>query len=406
VIPAESEESQPGALGFVLRIMFVLLILAGIVGWLAYEKMGQFEAMGVQFSQPPPPITVTVEKTESQIWQRKIKAIGTLVARQSIDITAEVPGLIQKFHFNSGSDVRKGQLLLEIEDSVEIAALASAQANYDADNSQYQRLTKLKDKSFVTDNDLENQESKVNIAKAQLVVAETALAKKQVVAPFSGKLGIRQADVGEYIAPGTPIISLQAINRLYLDFTLPERYFRELKIGQIVQFEVNSFPGKVFKASVETWNPALDKNTRNISVRASLKNKNRSLAPGMFADMHITSTEKIEVITVTEPTIFYNIYGEAAYVLENSGSADLPDYQLAARQIEVVYRQNGLAGVVSGLKEGDQVVTSGQLKLYPGLKVAIFNENTKSNDSTFDKVVTEGSEDGLKDDEMKDDENS
>jgi membrane fusion protein (multidrug efflux system) len=406
VIPEEKEESQPDTLGFVFRIIFVLLILGGIVGWLAYEKMGQFEAMGAQFSQLPPPITVTVEKAESQIWQRRIKAIGTLVARQSIDITAEVPGLIQKFHFNSGSDVRKGQLLLEIEDSVERAALASAQANYDADNSQYQRLIKLKDKSFVTDNDLENQASKVNIARAQLVVAETALAKKQIVAPFSGKLGIRQADVGEYIAPGTAIISLQSISRLFLDFTLPERYFRELKIGQTVQFEVNSFPDQVFEARVETWNPALDKDTRNISVRATVKNEKRRLAPGMFADMQITSTEKIEVVTVPEPSVFYNIYGEAAYVLENSGSADLPDYQLAARQIEVIYRHNSLAGVVSGLQPGDQVVTSGQLKLYPGLKVAIFNENVKSISSTLENVITEDYENNLKNDELKDDEST
>lgn len=406
MIPEENKDLKPGPLGFVLRIIFVLVILAGIVGWLAYEKMGQFEAMGAQFSQPPPAITVTVEETRSQTWQRRIKAIGTLVAYQSIDITAEVPGLIQKFHFNSGSDVKKGQLLLEIEDSVELAALASAQANYDADNSQYQRLVKLKEKSFVTDNDLENQESKVNIAKAQFVVAETALAKKQVVAPFSGKLGIRQADIGEYIAPGTAIITLQSINHLYLDFTLPERYFRELKVGQTVQFEVSNFPNQVFKARVETWNPALDKDTRNISVRASVKNKNHRLAPGMFADMHITSTEKVEVVTVPETAIFYNIYGEAAYILKNSGNADLPDYQLAARQIEVIYRQDGLAGVVSGLETGDQVVTSGQLKLYPGLKVAIFNENVKSISSTLENVITEDYENNLKNDELKDDEST
>jgi len=192
-----------------------------------------------------------------------------------------------------------------------------------------------------------------------------------------GKLGIRQVDLGEYIAPGDTIVTLLSLDRLYLDFTLPESNFRDLIIDQLIEFHVQAYPQQAFSAKVETWNPQLDANTRNIAIRAVIDNRERLLAPGMFADMSVRSRRQLEVVTVPETAIFYNIYGEAAYVLEKQPSSDesaLPDYRLAARQIDVAYRSLGFAGVDSGLKSGDIVVTSGQLKLYPSLRVAIVDD--------------------------------
>jgi len=346
-------------------------------GALGYKKFLQIQEQIAQGSQVPPPISVTVAQAETAQWERRIRAIGTLVAFQGVDVTTEVSGIITSINFESGGEAKQGSLLVELDNRTETANIESARAKFNADNSQYKRLLKLKDQSFVTSNDIDTQASLVDIAEAEISVARTALAKKQIYAPFTGKLGIRQVDLGEYIAPGDTIVTLLSLDRLYLDFTLPESNFIDLIIDQLIEFRVHAYPDQAFSAKVETWNPQLDANTRNITIRAVVENRERLLAPGMFTDMRIRSRRQMEVVTIPETAIFYNIYGEAAYVLEKQPASDegaLPDYRLAARQIDVAYRNDGLAGVNSGLKSGDIVVTSGQLKLYPSLRVAIVDD--------------------------------
>ena len=360
-----------------LRLLFILLLLAATAGVLAFFKVQQIQAQIAQGSQEPPPISVTVARAETAEWQRRVKAIGTLVAYQGVDITTEVSGIVKSIEFESGDEVAAGALLVSLDASTERANLESARAQFDSDNSQYQRLLKLKDQSFVTKNDIDTQASLVDISRARVTVAETALAKKRIYAPFSGKLGISQVDIGEYIAPGQKIVTLLSLDRLYLDFTLPESNFNDLAPDQPIEFRVRPYPERVFEARVETWNPELDADTRNILVRATVDNRERLLAPGMFADMELESRRTLPVLTVPETAIFYNIYGEAVYILESPPDADPaapPDYRLAARQVRVVYRDNGVAGIVEGLEAGDQVVTSGQLKLFPSLRVAIVDD--------------------------------
>ncbi|MDH3448667.1 MAG: efflux RND transporter periplasmic adaptor subunit [Gammaproteobacteria bacterium] len=310
-------------------------------------------------------------------WNQRIKAIGTLVAYQGVDITSEVSGVIKSINFDSGDEVEEGWLLVEFDNRTEMANLESARAQYDADNRQYQRLLKLKDQSFVTNNDIDSQAALVDVAQAQVNVAKTALSKKRIFAPFSGKLGIRRVDIGEYVAPGTTIVTLLNLNQLYLDFTLPEGNFNDLVEDQSIEFRVRSYPDQKFTARVETWNPELDANTRNISVRAIVENQRRQLAPGMFADMEVRSRRQESVLTVPETSIFYNIYGQAVYILEKPEASETdpdPDYRLAARKVDVAYRNNGIAGIRSGIAAGDLVVTAGQLKLYPNLRVAIVDD--------------------------------
>ena len=362
-----------------LRLLMVLVVVGAVVAGLAYEKFNQIQAQIAQGSQEPPPTSVTVASAEAAEWSRQIKAIGTLQAFQGVDITTEVSGIIQTINFDSGDEVQKDTLLIELDNRTEMANLESAQARYDSDNSQYQRLLQLKDQSFVTKNDTDTQASLVDISEASVNVAMTALSKKRVFAPFSGTLGIRQVDVGEYIAPGSPIVTLLSLDRLYLDFTLPEENFNDLIVDQPITFRVRSYPDRTFSARVETWNPELDASTRNIEIRAVVDNSERLLAPGMFADMTIQSKRNMQVLTLPETAIFYNIYGEAVYVLEAAEDEDgniiePVEYRLAARQVDVAYRSQGTAGIVGGINEGDLVVTAGQLKLFPSLKVAIVDD--------------------------------
>ncbi|MGD8840181.1 MAG: efflux RND transporter periplasmic adaptor subunit [Gammaproteobacteria bacterium] len=367
-----------------LRLILVFLLIAAIVAPLAYIKFGQIQQRIAQGSKPPPPISVNVAEAMPTEWNRRVRAIGTLVAFQGVDITTEISGIVKSINFESGDEVSKGKLLVELDNSTEKANLESAKAQFESDNSRYQRLLKLKDQSFVTSNDIDTQASLVNVSRARVSVAETALAKKQIFAPFSGKLGISQIDIGEYVPPGQTMVTLLSLDRLYLDFTLPEDNFNDLEIDQQISFRVRSYPDRNFSARVETWNPELDADTRNIRVRAIVDNRERLLAPGMFADMELRSKRKIQVLSVPETAIFYNIYGEAVYVLESSKSSDAasagsdsataPDYRLAARQVRVAYRSNGMAGIVEGIEADDRVVTAGQLKLYPGLRVAIVDD--------------------------------
>lgn len=360
-----------------LRVLLVILLAIVIAAPLYLVKQGQLDELSAQASQQPPPISVTVASAESAQWQRKIKAIGTLVAFQEVDVTTEVSGVITAINFDSGDEVAKSRLLVEFDSRTEVANLEAAQAKYESDDSQYQRLLQLKKESFATQSDIDIQASQVNIAVAEVNVAKTALSKKRIYAPFSGKLGIRQVDLGQYVAPGETIVTLLSYDKLYLDFTLPEQNFNDLLIDQAIEFRVRAFPEKIFRARVETWNPILDASTRNISVRAVVNNRGRLLSPGMFADMDLESRQEITVKTVPETAIFYNIYGEAVYIVEKpeaSAENPNPDYRIAARQVDVAYRDNEIAGIRTGIDEGDMVVTSGQLKLYPNLRVAIVDD--------------------------------
>jgi membrane fusion protein (multidrug efflux system) len=367
-----------------LRLFVVFILVAAIAAGLAYKKYLQIGVLTAQGSVAPPPISVTVASAESAEWNKRIKAVGTLVASQGVDLSTEVAGIVKSIRFKSGQEVKKDALLLELNNQSELATLGQAQAKFDSDNNQYQRLLKLKDQSFVTRNDIDNQTALVDISQAQISVAKVALLKKNINAPFSGKLGIRLIDIGEYITPGTALVTLQSVDKLLLDFTLPESNYNDLKVGQDIRFKVRSFADKSFKAVVKAWSPVLDESTRNITIQAEVNNKKRQLAPGMFAEMELKSAQKIAVITLPETAIFYNIYGEAVYVLEQQPksadeSADettdnAPDYRLAARQVRVAYRSNGQVGIISGIEVGDLAVTSGQLKLYPSLRVAIVED--------------------------------
>ncbi len=376
-----------------LRLFIVILLLAAIAAGLGYKKFLQIQEQIAFGSAAPPPTSVTVAEASPEQWQNRLKAIGSLVASQGIDITSEVDGIVKTLNFKSGQEVKEGRLLLSLNNEIEQAALTTAEAQYVSANNQYQRSLKLKNKKFVTENDLDQQRWAANSAKSQVESAQAALDKKNIHAPFSGKLGIRSVDVGDYVSPGTKLVTLQAVNTLYLDFTLPERNFKQLAVGQPIEFDVRSYPDRTFQGKVQAWDPNLDVNTRNVNVRAVVNNFDRLLAPGMFAEIEVESTDASAVMTVPETAIFYNIYGEAVYVLEKpEQESDVVEpeqpesYILAARQVTVLYRNSGFAAVVQGLQQGDKVVTSGQLKLFPSMKVVITDDVPEPGEQTSENT--------------------
>jgi membrane fusion protein, multidrug efflux system len=362
----------------ILRLFLVVLLVAAIVGVLAYIKIVQIGELTAQAAKSPPAIKVEVEVVKPQNWQSKIKAVGSLVAVAGVDLTSETSGTIVELNFQSGQKVAKGDVLLTLEHSEELARVKSAEAQLESSESQYKRT--LKNKKYVSELDLDGIKAKLDAARASFEVVNAALAKKTIKAPFSGTLGISQVEVGDFLSPGKVIVNLANTERLYVDFTLPERFYKEIAKGQELDFRVTSYPDKTFRATVVAWNPEINKSTRTAEVRAIADNQSGLLAPGMFAEIELIGSSSVEVLSVPETAIFYNIYGEAIYVLKAgsdaksdtsgaNGKSAADSYILESRKVEVLYRKDGKAGVVSGLKVDDKVVTSGQLKLYPGLKV-------------------------------------
>ncbi len=373
----------------ILRLFLVLLLVAAIAGGLAYVKFGQIQVMVAQSSITPPPISVTVAEAKAEKWQKRILAIGTLVASQGVDISSEVGSIVRSINFDSGEEVKAGKLLLQLDNQTEVASLESSKAQYEADNSQYQRLLKLKNQSFVTKNDLDTQAGLVDVARSQIGVAEAALAKKSISAPFPGKLGIRLVDVGEYLAPGTAIVSLQSVDKLLLDFTLPESNFKELAVGQLISFKVRSYPDTKFNARIKAWNPKLDENTRNITIQAEVNNKGRKLAPGMFAEMAVTSTQRIDVLSVPETSIFYNIYGEAVYVLEKQEATEEdadPDYRTFGFSLGYSDEKQFFIQAITENSPADEA------GLTPGISVIRLNNLDFTNGSSFCDYVSYSTE--------------
>lgn len=376
-----------------LRLIVVILVLLGIAGSLGYKKYLQIQEQIAQGSIPVPPSSVTVAKATADQWQNRLKAIGTLIASQGIDITSEVTGIVKELNFESGQKIEQGELLLSLNNEIEQAALTTAQAQFESANNQYQRSLKLKSQKFVTENEIDLQRWATNSAKSRVQSAQAALDKKNILVPFSGELGIRNVDVGDYVSPGTKLVSLQNVDTLYLDFTLPERHFTQIAKEQPVKFSVRSYPDRVFEGRIQAWDPNLDINTRNVNVRALVDNPQGQLAPGMFAEIDVVGIDAVELVQIPETAIFYNIYGEAVYVLEKPEDEDDSDtaaiesndpevFILAARQVKVLYRENAMAGVIEGLEEGEMVVTAGQLKLFPSLRVVIADDVPEPGDAS------------------------
>ena len=358
-----------------LRLLLVMLLVALIAGALGFIKYRQIQELILQSSVPKAPVKVEAAQVKTRKWPRRLKAIGSLKSLQGVELSSEVGGVVRKINFRSGQKVKAGEILLELNDELELAQIKTARARLSAAQSRHRRTKKLKGKKYVSEFELDEVISALNVARAELASAEASLAKRSITAPFAGILGIKNVDKGDYISPGVNIVSLQSIDKLYLDFTLPEQFYHEVKKGQTVWFKVKSDPDKTFSGKVSVWDPILHDTTRNLNVRAIVDNAASQLAPGMFAQIVLETDIQTEVMAVPETAIFYNIYGESVYVLakDKDNAKSQETYILESRQVKVLYRKDGMAGITKGLHSKDMVVTSGQLKLYPGLDVAIAN---------------------------------
>lgn len=362
------------------RMLIMLGVVAVIVAALAGIKYLSIKKQIAQFSAPRPPVSVTAVDAEQREWQSRLPAIGTLRANQGVTLTAEVSGTVRDLLFTSGQKVRAGQPIVQMDNDVETATLHTAEADQGLAQVEFERGRSLVGRQAISKSEYDRLAAQLARSSATVAQLKALLAKKRILAPFDGTIGIRQVDVGDYLSPGNPIATLQDLSTLLVDFFLPEQDFPLLRTGQRITVRVAAYPQQQFEGRIEAISPRVDNQTRNLQVRASLANPEGKLLPGMFANLEVELPEKPQRVVVPETAVAFTLYGNSVYVVvpkkDEAGkpvndAKGQPELTVERRFVKVGERREGFAVILEGLKAGEQVVTSGQLKLDSGTPVAI-----------------------------------
>jgi membrane fusion protein (multidrug efflux system) len=355
-----------------LMLVLVGLVFGGIFGFQAFKAHMIRKFMA---AQGLPPQTVSTTKAAYAEWQPRFDAVGTLRAVRGADLAPEIAGIVTAIHFKSGDEVKAGAPLVDLNAAQEIAQLQALEAaaqlagvNYARDSEQ------LKVKAVsqaVVDTDAANLKS----ARAQVADQQALIDKKRIRAPFAGRLGIRAIDLGQYVSPGTKLVTLQALDPILVDFSVPQSLLGRIAAGQDVSAKSDAFPGLRFDGKVLAIDAKVDPATRNVTVRASLHNPQHRLLPGMFATVEVHTGAAQRFLTLPQTAISYNPYGDTVYVVEEKGKGPEGKPRLVAQQrfVTTGATRGDQVAVLSGIKEGDTVVTAGQIKLRNGSPVVINN---------------------------------
>lgn len=363
---------------------FVFLLLAALVGGFAYfqfvMKPEMIKKMMAQSVQPPVTISSAVAKTEN--WVPKIPAIGTFAAVQGIDVAPQVDGLVRAIHFDSGQQVKAGALLVELDDFTEQADLKSDVAQLKKSELDLKRQRELLARGNTPQSSYDSALASRDTAAATLEKTKALIAQKTIKAPFRGRLGIRKVNLGQYVSAGTPLVTLQNLDPIYVDFPIPEQNLDVLKDGQSVEVTVDAFPGETFKGKVRTIDAKVNQDTRNVMVRAEVANADYRLLPGMFANVNVLAGQPAELVTVPRTAVVYSLYGDSIYVVKKTeakagqGDKSAGEVLTAERRfVRVGETRNDRVAVTEGVKAGEEVVTTGQIKLQPNARIRIDNKS-------------------------------
>lgn len=351
----------------ILRLVLMLLLIAGVFGGLALVKQQQIADMKAKFSTPQAPTEVEVAEVTARRWQRIIPGTGSLTAIQDALVTSEVPGLVAAIHFESGQVVQRGDALLTLDASVDEAVLAGLVAEQKLAEVQFERARKLVRDRTMSQSQFDEAAANRDRIAANVNAQRARLAKKTIRAPFSGTLGIRRVDLGDFLSEGASIVALQTLDPIYLDSAVPERYLPLLQVGQEIRVRAQAYAGETFTGHLVAIEPGVEPETRMIRVRAELANRDRRLRPGMFVAVEAIERSTEDVLVVPDTAITYSPYGNTVFVITD----DKEGATVARRQIETGAVRDGEVAVLKGLAAGERVVAVGQNKLRNGMPVRI-----------------------------------
>jgi membrane fusion protein, multidrug efflux system len=366
-----------------LRRMIIMLVAVGLV----FGAIFGFEAFKAKMIQQAiaslsnPPQTVSTIVAESQEWRTTLEAVGSIRAINGGNISSQAAGTVSAVHFESGTDVKKGTLLVELNAAEDVARLNSLKATTALAQLNYDRDRKLLDSHAVSQKTVDTDLATLKSDQAQVAQQQVLVDYKFIRAPYSGRLGIRQVDLGQYLAPGAAIVTLQQLDPIFIDFYLPQQSLAKLKVGQPITAKVDTYPGVTFKGKVSSINSLVDTATRNVQVRATIANPDEKLLPGMFATVDIDIGVPQNYVTLPKTAIAYNSYGDIVYVIDDKGKNENGQPKLVARQTFVTTgpTRGDQIAVLKGIKDGETVVTAGQIKLHNNTPVMVNNTVQPSN---------------------------
>ncbi len=364
-----------------MLIMLILVgaVLGGLFGFKAFVNGKIQEAMAGMANMPQ---TVSATKAETSDWQPRIDAVGTLRAVRGAELSLEVPGVVETITFQSGDEVKAGQVLLTLRKEDEEARLQSLEATASLAQITYDRDLKQLKAQAISQAIVDNDEANLRNARAQVAVQKAILDKKTLRAPFDGKLGLRQVDLGQFLAAGTMIATLQSMDPIFVDFLLPQQAVAQIAVGDKVRAKVDAFPGRTFQGEITAINPKIETGSRNVQVRATLPNADQKLMPGMFATVELDTGAAQRLVTLPQTAVSYNPYGSLVYLVDDKGKGADAKPELVARQVFVTTgaTRGDQVAILKGVSEGDTVVTSGQIKLRNGVPVLVDNRAVPTND--------------------------
>ena len=356
----------------VLMLVIAGLIFGGIFGFQAFKSRMIKKYLS---SQGVPPQTVSTIKASLQEWQPELNAVGTLRAVRGADLAPEVAGVISAIQFRSGEEVKAGAPLVQLNAAVDIAQLESLRAAAGLAELTYRRDQRQLKVQAVSQATVDADAANLKVAQARVAEQQALVDKKSIRAPFTGRLGLRAVDLGQYVAPGTKLVTLQALDPVYVDFSVPQNGLAGIRTGLKVSAAADALPGERFEGTIDAIDAKVDPATRNVQVRASLSNPHHRLLPGMFVTVAVDTGAAERRLTLPQTAISFNPYGNTVYVVEDKGKGPDGKPQLVATQrfVTTGATRGDQIAILTGVKEGETVVTAGLLKLRNGVPVNINN---------------------------------
>ncbi|WP_432823907.1 efflux RND transporter periplasmic adaptor subunit [Trichloromonas sp.] len=360
----------------VKRILLTIVGLLIIIGVIAGIKVLQIRKMidaGAQFA--PPPETVTTAVVRSETWESLLTAVGSLEAVQGVTLAAELPGKVTEIRFEAGSKVRKGDVLLRQDVSSEQAQLPGAEATVELARLNLNRMRELLAQKIISPAELDSAVANHQQALAAADNIRASMAKKTIRAPFSGRLGIRQVNLGQILREGDAIVSLQALDPIFVNFLLPQQQLGQLRVGMLVRLTTDALPGQELRGAITAISPEIDAATRNIRIQATVANADEQLRPGMFASVAVELPGQLQGLVIPATAVLYAPYSDSVFVVEEQADEKSGQKGLLLRQqfVRLGAKRGDFVAVTSGLGEGDTLVSTGVFKLRNGQSVVVDN---------------------------------
>lgn len=378
------------------RMIIMLTATAVVLGGVFGFKWFQGRMMEQIFNEMAANQTFTVSATRAREaeWGSSLNSVGTVRAIEGVDVTTEAPGVVQTIPFDSGDQVSKGEVLVQLRDDVDEARLRALNAAAAEAESGYERAKKLFANDNLSESERDLQRSQLVQARAEAKAQEERVRQKTIRAPFDGELGIRRVNKGQYIQPGTPVVNLQSLTPIHVDFSLPEQRMADVEKGMKIKVELSAYPDTTFTGEITALEPGVNSETRNFNLQARLPNEEQNLRPGMFADVSVELPGSDRVVTIPRTAISFNPYGNSVYVIEEKSANDGkgadagdeaedsdPTRIVKRRFVETGRTRGTMIAVTDGLEPGERVVSSGLLKLRNNAEVEINNKVTPPEDT-------------------------